>query len=195
MMMVLGILFGLGIIVAPIIVWLKTKGQKRRLLKAIGSSLACFILMGVFAVNDHADYSAQAQTKATVQVQQQVRKSLEDVIKGDGFTIVSADGTGLLEVKELISVTVNSWAVATMKGDTKTLLGDIIKNGYSDLGNYAEISITYESNDYVDKYGASTTATTGFYTFSQETLQKIKDVDMADIDQLADTHIIAPALQ
>ena len=72
MMMFLGFLFGLGTIIAPIIVWSKTKGQKRRGLKALASSIACFILMVVCAVNDNADISTQTtQTAQTAQVQQQ----------------------------------------------------------------------------------------------------------------------------
>lgn len=69
-MMFLGIIFGLGTIVAPIIVWIKTKGQKRRVLKAIGSSIACFILMGIFAVNDKKDYSTQPPTQEQQQTAQ-----------------------------------------------------------------------------------------------------------------------------
>lgn len=36
MVTVIGLLSTIGIIIVPIVVWIKTKGQKRRLLKAFG---------------------------------------------------------------------------------------------------------------------------------------------------------------
>jgi len=77
MMMFLGLMFGLGIIVAPIIVWIKTKGQKRRGLKVIASSIACFILMGICAVNDNSDISTQPAQTAQVQQEEQRQVAID----------------------------------------------------------------------------------------------------------------------
>lgn len=81
MMMFLGLLFGLGIIVAPIIVWIKTEGQKGRVLKALASSIACFILLGVCAVNDNTDISTQPAQTAQVQQQEAQRQIAINLIR------------------------------------------------------------------------------------------------------------------
>lgn len=194
MMMFLGLMFGIGTIVAPIIVCIKTKGQKRRGLKVLASSIACFILMGVCAVNDNADTSTQpthtAQTAQTAQVQ----KTLEDVIEGRGFTIVSAEG-GLLMVKKNISVVTNSGAISKMRVETRDLLKDIIENGYADLGDYDTITISFVSDDFVDRYGSKVTLATGFYIFEEDVIQKITDIDKANIDKLATSHGISHLLR
>ena len=84
MMMFLVLLFGLGIIVAPIIVWIKTEGQERRVLKALASSIACFILMGICAVN--TDTSTQpTQTTQEQQMEAQRQKAISLIRMVDIF--------------------------------------------------------------------------------------------------------------
>lgn len=188
--MFLGLLFGTGIIVAPIIVWIKTKGQKRRGLKVLASSIACFILMGICAVNDNSDTPTQpTQPTQTTQVQQ----TLEEVIEGRGFTITMTD-YGILMVKKNISIVTKSRAISKMRVETRDLLKDIIENGYADLGDYDSITISFVSDDFVDSYGDKVTLATGLYIFEEDIIQKIVDIDKANIDKLATSHGISHLL-
>lgn len=192
MMMFLGLMFGLGIIVAPFIVWNKTEGQKGRVLKALASSIACFILMGICAVNDNSDISTQVQQQPTQPAQ--VQQTLEDVIEGRGFTITMAE-YGILMVKKHISVGTTSGTISKMRRETRDLLKDIIENGYADLGDYESITISFVSDDFVDQYGSKVTLATGLYLFEEDVIQKIVDIDKANIDKLATSHGISSLLR
>ncbi len=184
MMMFLGLLFGTGIIVAPIIVWIKTKGQKRSGLKVMASSIACFILLGICAIAD-----TPTQPTQTAQVQ----KTLEEVIEGRGFTITPTD-YGILMVKKNISAFTSFGTISKIRKETRDLLKDILENGYADLGDYVAITIIFEGDDFVDQYGNKVAATTGYYSFEEDVIQKIVDIDKADIDKLATCHVISPLL-
>jgi hypothetical protein len=77
---VIGLLSAFGIVIVPIVVWIKTKGQKRRLLKALGSSFACFVLMLVMVGIDtpsrntlQAKTTQQTSTQTTTQTSTQTQ--------------------------------------------------------------------------------------------------------------------------
>ena len=77
MMMFLGLMFGIGVIVAPIIVGIKTKGQKRRGLKVLASSIACFILLVVCAIADTPTQPTQPAQTAQVQQEEQEQQEAQ----------------------------------------------------------------------------------------------------------------------
>src|SRR5690606_19605083 len=102
-------------------------------------------------------------------------------------TITMAEG-GLLMVKKNISVATNSGAKSKMRRETRDLLKDIIENGYADLGDYEVIIISFVSDNFTDQYGDKVTLATGYYSFEEDTIQKITDIDKANIDKLATSH-------
>ena len=95
---------------------------------------------------------------------------------------------GILMVKKNISVVTNSGAISKMRRETRDLLKDIIENGYADLGDYEVITISFVSDNFVDQYGDKVTLATGYYSFEEDVIQKIVDIDKANIDKLATSH-------
>ncbi|MCX8130699.1 MAG: hypothetical protein N3I35_11445 [Clostridia bacterium] len=68
----IGLLSALGIIIVPIVLWKKNKGQKHKLLKAFSGGFACFVLMLVMVgYGTPPQNNVQAQKKQQTTTQKQ----------------------------------------------------------------------------------------------------------------------------